>query len=229
MKADVEEYFASRGKEAAASNPKTKGFPSFSSPEDGARFRVRSRGGKGKKQIKTGAAEKSISFRAARAAVNRNRERGVPLLHLPQIQGANQVVIPSEEWNAATSKFEHALVGFVFGTKPFLGRMRGFTRVKWGDETVVKVSQLNEEIFLFKFVAEEKKVEVLSGGPWTFDNRLLILKPWSEQEEYTCGSVDALLIWIHLPRLKAHLADTIILSRLCSRLDLCSPRVHGLH
>ncbi|KAL9683288.1 hypothetical protein QQ045_015108 [Rhodiola kirilowii] len=58
----------------------------------------------------------------------------------------------------------------------------------------------------------------MSGGPWTFDNRSLILKPWSEQEEYTCGSVDALPVWIRLPRLKAHLADTIILSRLCSRL-----------
>ncbi|KAL9683651.1 hypothetical protein QQ045_015476 [Rhodiola kirilowii] len=58
----------------------------------------------------------------------------------------------------------------------------------------------------------------MSGGPWTFDNRSLILKPWSEQEEYTCGNVDALPVWIRLPRLKAHLADTIILSRLCSRL-----------
>ncbi|KAL9677301.1 hypothetical protein QQ045_005529 [Rhodiola kirilowii] len=116
------------------------------------------------------------------------------------------------------SKFEHALVGFVFGAKPFLGRMRGFVRGKWGDETVVRVSQLNEGIFLLKFNSEEKKDEVMSGGPWSFDNRPLILKPWSEEEEYTCGSVDALPVWIRLPRLKAHLADTIILSRLCSRL-----------
>ncbi|KAL9665248.1 hypothetical protein QQ045_020662 [Rhodiola kirilowii] len=58
----------------------------------------------------------------------------------------------------------------------------------------------------------------MCGGPWTFDNRPLILKPLSEEEEYTCGSVDALPVWIRLPQLKAHLADTIILSRLCSRL-----------
>ncbi|KAL9679417.1 hypothetical protein QQ045_017277 [Rhodiola kirilowii] len=98
--------------------------------------------------------------------------------------------------------------------------MKGFTRVKWGDESVVKVSQLNEGIFLFKIVSEVKKMEVLSGGPWTFDNRPLILKPWSEEEEYKCGSVEALPVWIHLPRLKAHLADTIILSTLYSRLGL---------
>ncbi|KAL9676187.1 hypothetical protein QQ045_004400 [Rhodiola kirilowii] len=96
--------------------------------------------------------------------------------------------------------------------------MRGFSRAKWGDEAVVKVSQLNEGIFLFKFVSDEKKAEVMCGGQWTFDNRPLILKPRSEEDEYKCGSVDALPVWIRLPRLKAHLADTIILSRLCSRL-----------
>ncbi|KAL9680094.1 hypothetical protein QQ045_017970 [Rhodiola kirilowii] len=116
------------------------------------------------------------------------------------------------------SKFELTLVGFVFGMKPYLGRMRGFARIKWGDESVVKVSQLNEGIFLFKFASEEKKAAILCGGPWTFDNQPLILKPWSEEEEYSRGSVDALPVWIRLPRLKAHLADTIILSRLCSRL-----------
>ncbi|KAL9691416.1 hypothetical protein QQ045_011838 [Rhodiola kirilowii] len=171
------------------------------------------------------AVEKSRHFWAARA--NRNRERGVSLLHLPQEQGSDRVVIPVEEWRAATSKFEHALIGFVFGTKPFLGRMRGFAMVKWGDESVVKVSQLNDGIFMFKFGSEEKKAEVMSGGPWTFDNRPLIMKAWSEQEEYTCGSVDALPVWIRLPRLKAYLADTIILRRLCSRLGtpICTDRV----
>ncbi|CAM8962978.1 unnamed protein product [Rhodiola kirilowii] len=177
-----------------------------------------SEGEKSKEQAGSGAAEKSKAFWAARSAVTRNRERGVPLFHFPQTQGADRVVIPAEEWNVATSKFDHALVGFVFGTKPFLGRMKGFARVKWGDETVVRVSQLNEGIFLFKFLTEEKKAEVLCGRPWSFDNRPLILKPWSEQEEYTCGSVDALPVWIRLPRLKAHLVDSIILSRLCSRL-----------
>ncbi|CAM8957402.1 unnamed protein product [Rhodiola kirilowii] len=174
--------------------------------------------GKVKEIEGTGVAERNKTFWAARVAGSRNRERGTHLIHLPQEQGADRIVIPEEEWKAATSKFEQALVGFVFGSKPFLGRMKGFARAKWGDETVVKVSQLNEGIFLFEFVSEVNKTEVLSGGPWTFDNRPMILKSWSEEEEYKCGSVEALPVWIRLPRLKAHLADTIILSRLCSRI-----------
>ncbi|KAL9673687.1 hypothetical protein QQ045_029948 [Rhodiola kirilowii] len=172
----------------------------------------------------------SSSWRAERRLFRgKGKGKGRRALELRNVteQGADRVVIPVEEWKAATSKFEFALVGFVFGSKPFLGRMKGFARVKWGDESVVRVSQLNEGIFLFKFHSEDKKAEVMSGGPWTFDNRPLILKPWSEHEEYTCGSGDALPVWIRLPRLKAHLADNIILSRLCSRFGtpLCTDGV----
>ncbi|KAL9686760.1 hypothetical protein QQ045_031153 [Rhodiola kirilowii] len=109
------------------------------------------------------------------------------------------------------------MVGFVFGTKPYLGRMKGFVRAKWGDETIVKVSMLNIGIFMLNF-AEEKKMEILLGGPWTFDNRPLILKEWSEQEDYKCGSVASLSIWVRLPNIKAHMSDLRILSRICSKL-----------
>ncbi|KAL9665702.1 hypothetical protein QQ045_000021 [Rhodiola kirilowii] len=121
--------------------------------------------GKGKEKEGTGVTEQNKSLWATRVAGSRNRERGAPLLHLPQEQGADRVVIPEEEWKATTSKFEHALVGFVFGSKPFLGRMRGIARVKWGDESAVKISQLNKGIFLFKFVSEVKKAEVMLGTP----------------------------------------------------------------
>ncbi|KAL9691043.1 hypothetical protein QQ045_011460 [Rhodiola kirilowii] len=96
--------------------------------------------------------------------------------------------------------------------------MRGFIRAKWGDESVVKVSLLNNGFFLLNFAEEEKKVEVLLGGPWTFDNRPLILKEWSEHEDYKCGSVASLPVWVRLPAIKAHLMDPKILSRICSKL-----------
>ncbi|KAL9663301.1 hypothetical protein QQ045_028141 [Rhodiola kirilowii] len=62
--------------------------------------------------------------------------------------------------------------------KPFLGRVKGFARSKWGDESV----------------------------------------QWSEDEEYKCGSIEALPVWVRLPGMKAHLADSSILSLLCSRI-----------
>ncbi|KAL9672188.1 hypothetical protein QQ045_028438 [Rhodiola kirilowii] len=96
--------------------------------------------------------------------------------------------------------------------------MKRFVRAKWGDETVVKISMLNTGIFMLNFAEEEKKIEILLGGSWTFDNRPLILKEWSEQEDYKCGSAAALPIWVRLQNIKAHVSDLRILSKLCSKL-----------
>ncbi|KAL9675962.1 hypothetical protein QQ045_004171 [Rhodiola kirilowii] len=145
------------------------------------------------------------------------------------MQASDIVTIPRETWEGATNKFKFALVGFVFGVKPFLGRVRGFARSKWGDESVVSVSQLNEGIFLLNFKTEEMMVRAISGGPWTFDNRPFILKQWAEDEDYKCGSIDALPVWIRLPGIKAHLADPSILGMLCSKLGrpICTDGITG--
>ncbi|KAL9672932.1 hypothetical protein QQ045_029185 [Rhodiola kirilowii] len=56
------------------------------------------------------------------------------------------------------------------------------------------------------------------GWSVTFDNRLFIFKPWSKTEDYKCGSIDALPVRVRLPGIKAHIANSTILSLLCSKL-----------
>lgn len=72
--------------------------------------------------------------------------------------------IPMEDWRAATSKFGNALVGFVFGSNPPLGKVRGFVRSKWGGEDVVHVALLSEGIYLMNFKSEEKKNQALMAA-----------------------------------------------------------------
>ncbi|KAL9690180.1 hypothetical protein QQ045_010576 [Rhodiola kirilowii] len=107
---------------------------------------------------------KNQNFWASKIATSRNRERGVPLEFFPQMHASDRVIIPTEIWEGATTKFRHALVGFVFGGKSFLGRVKGFARVKWGDESVITVSQLNEGIFLLNFKTEKMKLRAMSRG-----------------------------------------------------------------
>ncbi|KAL9663476.1 hypothetical protein QQ045_018863 [Rhodiola kirilowii] len=181
---------------------------------------------RGKKQDEVGdrAASKEEQLQQGKGAdlanrnKSRNRERGATLQFFAQVQGGDRVVIPKDEWVSAAEKFKNALVGFVFGVKPLSSRMKRFVRAKWGDESVVKVSSLNDGIFLLNFAEEARKMEVLLGGPWTFGNRPLILKHWSEHEDYKCGSIESLPVWVTLPGIKAHVSDSTILSRICSVL-----------
>lgn len=161
---------------------------------------------------------KNRKFWAQKTALSLNRDNGVHVEFFPMEQRTDIVKLPLEVWENATGKYEKALVGFVFGSKPFLGKIKGFVRSRWGDETVVKVQAMKNGIFLFNFANTKKKMEVLLGGPWSFDNRPLILQEWSQHESYKCGSVASLPVWIRLPEIRAHLTDVTILGYLCSRI-----------
>ncbi|KAL9689913.1 hypothetical protein QQ045_010304 [Rhodiola kirilowii] len=115
-------------------------------------------------KIEIGGASTKRQVRQQKEVAGASRE-GLPHEFFAQVQGADKVVIPVEKWECATAKFRNALVGFVFDSKPYLGRMKGFVRAKWGDESMVRVSQLNEGIFLINFNEEAKKMKALLGGP----------------------------------------------------------------
>ncbi|KAL9691865.1 hypothetical protein QQ045_012292 [Rhodiola kirilowii] len=111
-----------------------------------------------------------------------------------------------------------SLVGWIFGAKPVLGRLKGFIRSKWGDENMVSVSELKPGIFIFKFAQEEDCNRILALGPWSFDNRPLVLKPWSLDENYELESVTALPVWVRFPGLNLHMRNEEILSMIASTI-----------
>ncbi|KAL9665745.1 hypothetical protein QQ045_000065 [Rhodiola kirilowii] len=110
------------------------------------------------------------------------------------------------------------LVGWIFGPKPILGKLKGFIRSKRGDERVVSISELKPGIFVFKFFKEEEFKKILALGPWYFDNRPLILKPWSPDENYELESVTSLPIWVRFPALNLHMKSEEILRMLVSTI-----------
>ncbi|KAL9685008.1 hypothetical protein QQ045_022454 [Rhodiola kirilowii] len=108
------------------------------------------------------------------------------------------------------------LVGWVFGTSPGLGKLKGYIREKCGAESVVTISVLKPRIFVFKFAKEEDCNQILALGHWSFDNRPLVLKPWSSDENYELGTITALPVWVRFPGLNLHMRNKEILSMLAS-------------
>ena len=56
----------------------------------------------------------------------------------------------------------HCLIGKIYHT-------RGVSREG------VKVESMGENIFIFKFALEGEKKRILRGGPWHFNNSLMVL------------------------------------------------------
>ncbi|KAL9668371.1 hypothetical protein QQ045_002752 [Rhodiola kirilowii] len=157
--------------------------------------------------------EKAVEFWQKKNEVNRSAEAGIDLSFNAVALGAERVHIPVESWASLAADWEWSLVGIVFGSKPLLGRMQSFIKVKWGGNFAIQVSQLKPGIFLFKFSFGLDRDRILDLGPWTFDNRPLVLKHWSPDENYSLESVASLPVWVRFAGLAPHLrrADTLSL------------------
>lgn len=51
-------------------------------------------------------------------------------------------------------------------------------RKAWGLEKELQISEVGSNLFQFKFQSEYDLERILKGGPWCFDNQLLMLTRW---------------------------------------------------
>ncbi|CAM8902498.1 unnamed protein product [Rhodiola kirilowii] len=160
--------------------------------------------------------EKSKAFWQIKSAANRAAETGMELKFHQNLLAANEISVSEEVWRRTASDWMFTLVEWVFGARPILGKLKGFIRAKWGDESIVSVAELKPGIFIFKFAREEDSNKILSLGPWSFDSRPLVHKPWSLDDNYELESVTALPIWVRFPGLNLHMRSEEILSMIAS-------------
>ncbi|KAL9675017.1 hypothetical protein QQ045_003216 [Rhodiola kirilowii] len=69
---------------------------------------------------------------------------------------------------------------------------------------------------LEEFSREEDCNRILALGSWSFDNKPLVLKPWSPDENYELESLAAIPVWVRFPGLNLHLRSEEILNMLAS-------------
>ncbi|KAL9690587.1 hypothetical protein QQ045_010991 [Rhodiola kirilowii] len=135
-----------------------------------------------------------------------------------ELLGADNIPCSEEEWVTCAGVWAWALVGIVFGFKPSLGRMKSFIRTRWGDERLVTVAQMKPGVFLFNFASQEGMLKVQEQGPWTMDNKPMVLQRWTPDETFDLESVDAIPIWVRFPGLAPHMRKEPLLSKIASAI-----------
>ena len=72
-----------------------------------------------------------------------------------------------------------SLIGKFLTCKSFNRRAaKNFLRRAWGLEDTLQILEVGANLFQFKFQSEFDMNRVITGGPWTFDNQLLMLQSW---------------------------------------------------
>ncbi|XP_065631693.1 uncharacterized protein LOC136068462 [Quercus suber] len=71
-------------------------------------------------------------------------------------------------------------------------------RRAWGLENKLHILEVGSNLFQFKFSSEFELNRILRGGPWTFDNQLLMLKRWHKGMTATNIKWDTASIWVQI-------------------------------
>ncbi|XP_074346135.1 uncharacterized protein LOC141684894 [Apium graveolens] len=68
----------------------------------------------------------------------------------------------------------------------------------WKPTMGINIKELDNGIFLFQFFHKEDMQWVMKGGPWSFDNIMMILEPIGMGENPTKVKLWSLKIWIQI-------------------------------
>ncbi|XP_074314953.1 uncharacterized protein LOC141651130 [Silene latifolia] len=113
----------------------------------------------------------------------------------------NPVCICSSDVQGELDYWQQAVFGFIVGANPPWQIVEGFLKRIWSKYTVDKISFLPNGVFLARFQTEEMKQTVLNSGHYLFDNKPLILKPWSPDANLEKSEIKTVPAWIRLQSL----------------------------
>lgn len=91
------------------------------------------------------------------------------------------------------------MIGKFLTCKPFNRRAAKNTlRKAWGLDKKLQISEVGSNLFQFKFQSEYELERILRGGPWSFDNQLLMLTRWKTGMSAKNVVLEHASIWIQI-------------------------------
>ena len=92
-----------------------------------------------------------------------------------------------------------SLIRKFLACKPFNKRVAQNTlRKVWGLDDGVQIMEVGSSMFQFKFQTEFNLERVSRGGPWTFDNLVLMLRKWQKGMTTINVKFDSTSLWVQI-------------------------------
>lgn len=112
-----------------------------------------------------------------------------------------------------------SLIGKFLTCKHFNKRAAKNTLKKaWGLEDGVQIVEVGSNLFQFKFKSEFDLERIFKGGPWSFDNQLLLLTKWRKGMNANNVRLNQAPIWIQIWGAPFDMNSTRVATEVGSRL-----------
>ena len=92
-----------------------------------------------------------------------------------------------------------SLIGKILTCKPFNKKAAQNTlRRAWGLNEELQIIEVGANLFQLKFRSEFEMERVWKGGPWTFDNQVLMLRKWQPGMTAKNVQFEAVPLWVQI-------------------------------
>ncbi|XP_019224481.1 PREDICTED: uncharacterized protein LOC109206146 [Nicotiana attenuata] len=121
---------------------------------------------------------------------NRSAANGMSLSYIPPeiVNGQVIVQLDKEEVESETEKWKCALIVYILGDTPGYNTMKRYINVNWASVRELDVFLHEEGYYIIRFHSKADMKEIYYSGPYTINNRPIILKPWTAEIASAVGT-----------------------------------------
>ncbi|XP_074277152.1 uncharacterized protein LOC141600800 [Silene latifolia] len=87
---------------------------------------------------------------------------------------------------------------YILGANPPWALVEDYIYTVWGRFGVERVSFLDNGVFLVRFTKNEDRDALLQSGYYLYDNKPIVIKPWTVDMELVKAKVDVVPVWVKL-------------------------------
>lgn len=134
---------------------------------------------------------------------NKSAENGMALSYIPPqiVDGHPIVQLEKAEVVQETLKWRCALIAYFIGVVPGYNVMRRFVNQNWAQDANPDLYLHDEGYYVIKFQTIEDLNAVYYSGPYSINNRPIILKPRTPEFDFNTEFPTEIPLWVKFPNL----------------------------
>ncbi|XP_059294544.1 uncharacterized protein LOC132047529 [Lycium ferocissimum] len=136
------------------------------------------------------------------------------------INGQPVVQLAKDAYEKEVEKWKCAMIAYFIGDTPGYNMMRHYMNQNWSTAANPDLYLHDDGYYVIKFQSIEDMHEIFYSGPYTINNRPIILKPWTSDFDFTKEYPTEIPLWVTFPKLPMSCWDIENLSRIASAIGV---------
>lgn len=147
---------------------------------------------------------------------------GYHLSYIPPViaDGSVEVHLEKSEIDEEVERWKCALIVHVIGETPGYMVVKKYIETNWITAARPDIFLHEDGYYIVKFQSLDDLSEILYSGPYSINNRPIILKQWSPDYDHNAAFLTEVPLWVTFPKLPMNYWSCASLSRIASAVGV---------